>query len=420
MRPIFFDEAKIFVRGGAGGNGCVSFRREKYVPLGGPDGGNGGPGGSVYLVADPHLNTLIAFKRRRRFLAEAGRHGGGKGRQGKTGQDLLIPVPVGTMAYLAQSGELLGDLKESEQRLLVAQGGRGGRGNAFFATPTNRAPRLAEKGEPGHERWLYLELRLIADVGIVGCPNAGKSTLLSAVSAARPKIAPYPFTTLAPNLGVATVGDRSFVLADIPGLIEGAHEGLGLGHAFLRHITRTRLLIHLLDGAAEDPLANFAQINEELRLYDPKLAETPQIVVLNKMDLAQAREWWPKVKREIERGGLPLTSISALTGEGVQELLYQVSQALDSLPEEEPVEEIKVFRLPEEEESFRILREGKGFRVQGRRVERVTAMTDWQQEEAVRRFQRVLDAMGVSAALERAGVKVGDTVRIGDMELEWV
>ncbi len=416
---MFFDEAKIYVRGGVGGNGSVSFRREKYVSMGGPDGGNGGPGGSVYLVADPHLQSLIAFRRRQRFLAEAGGHGSGKGKQGKTGDDLLIPIPVGTIVYLAESRELLGDLREPEQRLLVAQGGRGGRGNAFFATSTNRAPRLAEKGEPGQECWLYLELRLIADVGIVGCPNAGKSTLLSVVSAARPKIAPYPFTTLAPNLGVVTIDEHSFVLADIPGLIEGAHKGLGLGHDFLRHISRTRLLIHLLDGLAEDPLADFDQINEELRLYDPKLAEKPQIVVLNKMDLTEAQKGWPKVKREIGRRGLPVTSISALTGEGVRELLYRVGQALESLPEEEPVEEVKVFRLPEEE-SFSILREGEAFRVEGRRVERAVAMTDWGQEEAVRRFQRILEAMGVSTALERAGVKTGDTVRIGDMELEWV
>jgi GTP-binding protein len=233
---LFFDEAKIYVKGGDGGNGCVSFRREKYVPLGGPDGGNGGKGGDVYLVASPHLNTLITFRYRQHFKAQRGAHGRGKGKQGKAGEDLVIDVPVGTTVRDAESGALLADLVRAEQQVLVARGGRGGRGNAVFATPTNQAPRFAEKGEPGEERWLYLELRLIADVGIVGVPNAGKSTLLAAVSAARPKIAAYPFTTLVPNLGVVAFDDRSFVMADIPGLIEGAHRGAGLGLKFLRHV----------------------------------------------------------------------------------------------------------------------------------------------------------------------------------------
>ncbi len=416
---MFFDEAKIYVKAGDGGNGCVSFRREKYIPFGGPNGGNGGKGGDIYLVVDLHLNTLINFKKRSHFKAQRGGHGRGKNQTGKQGEDLTIAVPPGTVAYDADTGQLLADLTQPGQRALVAQGGRGGRGNAAFATPTNQAPRLAEKGEPGQERWLRLELKLIADVGIVGVPNAGKSTLLAAVSAARPKIADYPFTTLEPNLGVVTVDDRDFVLADIPGLIEGAHAGAGLGHQFLRHVERTRLLIHLLDGASADPLGDFEKINEELALFDPQLARKPQVVVLNKMDLPQTQELWPRIRREIKKLELEAMSISAVTGQGVPTLLQRVVNLLDSLPREEPVvEEVKVFRL-EEEEPFSIAQEEDGWRVRGPEIERVVAMTNWEYDEAVMRFQRVLEAMGISAALEKAGVEVGDTVRIGDVELEW-
>jgi GTP-binding protein len=416
---VFFDEAKIYVKAGDGGNGCVSFRREKYIPFGGPNGGKGGKGGDVYLVLNPHLNTLINFKKRSHFKAQRGGHGRGKDQTGKRGEDLTIAVPPGTVAYDADTGQLLADLTQPEQRALVARGGRGGRGNAAFATPTNQAPRLAEKGEPGQERWLRLELKLIADVGIVGVPNAGKSTLLAAVSAARPKIADYPFTTLEPNLGVVMVDDRDFVLADIPGLIEGAHAGAGLGHQFLRHVERTRLLIHLLDGASADPLGDFGKINEELALFDPQLARKPQVVVLNKMDLPQTQELWPRIRREIKKLDLEAMSISAVTGQGVPTLLQRVVYLLDRLPREEPViEEVKVFRL-EEEEPFSIAQEEDGWRVWGTKIERVVAMTNWEYDEAVMRFQRILEAMGISAALEKAGVEIGDTVRIGDIELEW-
>lgn len=416
---MFFDEAKIYVKAGDGGNGCVSFRREKYVPFGGPNGGNGGKGGDVYLVVDPHLNTLINFKKRSHFKARRGDHGRGKNQTGKQGEDLTIAVPPGTVAYDADISQLLADLTQPGQRALVARGGRGGRGNAAFATPTNQAPRLAEKGEPGQERWLRLELKLIADVGIVGVPNAGKSTLLAAVSAARPKIADYPFTTLEPNLGVVRVDDRDFVLADIPGLIEGAHAGAGLGHQFLRHIERTRLLIHLLDGASADPLDDFEKINEELVLFNPQLARKPQVVVLNKMDLPQTQELWPQIRRKIKDLGWEVMSISAVTSQGVPALLQRVVDLLDNLPREEPaVEEVKVFRL-EEEEPFSIIQEEDGWRVRGTKIERVVAMTNWDYDEAVLRFQRTLEAMGISAALEEAGVEAGDTVRIGDVELEW-
>ncbi len=419
---MFFDEAKIHVKGGDGGDGCVAFRREKYVPFGGPSGGGGGPGGSVYLVVDRNLNTLIHFKRQIHFKAGRGGRGSGKKQQGKKGEDRLIPVPPGTMVYDAESGELLADLTEEGQRALVARGGRGGRGNAAFASPTNQAPRLAEHGEPGQERWLRLELKLIADVGLIGMPNAGKSTLLSVVSAARPKIAPYPFTTLQPNLGVVTVdGYHTFVLADVPGLIEGASEGAGLGHQFLRHVERTRLLIHLLDGAAADPLADYETINRELAHFSERLAHRPQIVVLNKMDLPDAQAWWPLVQETMAERGVEARAISAVSGEGVRELMQRAYALLQTLPPPEPAPaERAVFRPAEEDEdAFTIEREEDGWRVRGLRVERIAAMTPFTLPEAAARFQRQLRAMGIETALEAAGVQPGDPVRIGDLELEW-
>jgi GTP-binding protein len=374
----------------------------------------------VYLEADRHLNTLINFKGHRHFKAQRGGHGKGKNMHGQNGEDIRLPVPPGTVVRDAETGELLADLTTSGQKALVARGGRGGLGNAAFASSTNQAPRIAERGDPGEARWLILELKLIADVGIVGCPNAGKSTLLAAVSAARPKIADYPFTTLVPNLGMVGIDDRDFVMVDIPGLIEGAHEGAGLGHEFLRHIERTKVLIHLLDGAAEDPLQDLDDINEELRLFNPQLAGKPQMVVLNKMDLPQAQELWPLVKKEVEKRGVMVCSISAATGSGVREMLYLVVQLLDSLPEEEPtLEEIAVFRPPEEDEGFTVAVEEEGFRVKGKQVERLVARTDWGYEESVRRLHRTLERMGVTKALEEAGVEEGDTVYVGDMELEW-
>jgi GTP-binding protein len=419
---VFFDEAKIYVKAGDGGNGCVSFRREKYVPLGGPNGGDGGRGGDVYLVVNPHLNTLIAFKHRVHFKAQRGGHGKGKGQKGRQGDDLSVEVPPGTVVRDANTGELIADLMEEGQRALVAKGGQGGRGNAAFATSTNQAPRIAERGAPGQERWLYLELKLIADVGIVGVPNAGKSTLLSVVSAARPKIADYPFTTLQPNLGVVALDNyTSFVMADIPGLIEGAHAGAGLGHEFLRHIERTRMIIHLLDGASADPLADHQSINEELALFDPELAGKPQLVVLNKMDLPQAQALWPSVKKVMKAQGQRATSISAVTREGVKEMLGAVAEMLESLPREKPpAVEVKVFRPAEEGgKAFTITWEDDAWRVRGTEVERVVAMTNWDLDEAVLRFQRIAEAMGLKAALREAGVQPGDTVRIGQVELEW-
>lgn len=418
---MFFDEAKIHVKAGDGGNGAVAFRREKYVPRGGPAGGTGGDGGDVILEVNPQLNTLIHFQNQVHFKARRGAHGKGKNQTGARGQDAVIFVPPGTVVRDDATGDLLADLTAPSQRVVVAHGGRGGRGNASFASSTRQAPRLAERGAPGEERWLRLELKLLADVGLIGMPNAGKSTLLAAVSAARPKIADYPFTTLQPNLGVVTIDDEyDFILADLPGLIEGAHAGAGLGHQFLRHIERTRLLAHLLDGAADDPLSHFDQINQELSLFNPALADRPQIVVLNKMDLPDARECWPRVKAEMTKRGLPVYAISAVTGEGVSELMAQVGQMLSSLPRPEPVaDEIPVFRLDETPE-FSVKWEGDAWRVRGERVERLAVQTMWEYHDAVQRAQRILEAMGVLDALRTAGVQPGDTVRIGNIELEWM
>jgi GTP-binding protein len=328
---MFIDRAKIHIKAGDGGNGVVSFRREKFVPKGGPDGGDGGRGGDVVFVADPGLVTLLDFRYRQHIKAGRGRHGEGSHRHGRDGEDVVVPVPVGTMLRDAATGELIADLTEAGQRAVVARGGRGGRGNAHFATPTHRVPREAERGSAGEERWIEVELRLIADVGLVGVPNAGKSTLLSRVSAARPKIADYPFTTTQPALGVVRVPDgRSFVMADIPGLIEGAHAGAGLGHEFLRHISRTRVLIHVLDLSPErDPLADFAAVNEELRRHDPALLERPILVALNKIDLPEARRRAPEVRARVTALGLEAWPISGATGEGLPELVRAAADALD-------------------------------------------------------------------------------------------
>lgn len=422
---MFYDEAKIYAKAGNGGDGMISFRREKYVPHGGPNGGDGGRGGDVILTVNPKLNSLVAFHRQVHFRAGDGEHGGSTNKTGADGQTLLVEVPPGTVVRDADSSELLADLVEGSQQYVVAQGGRGGRGNARFATSTNQAPRVAERGEPGPELWLTLELKLIADVGIVGVPNAGKSTLLSAVSAARPKIADYPFTTLAPNLGVAQLDDLStLVLADIPGLIEGAHEGAGLGHDFLRHVERTRVLIHLLDGAGENPLEDWAKINQELALYNPALARRPQIVVLNKMDLEEAALlWWPELQSLARTHNLEVMAVSAVSGQGVRQLLYRVRQILDELPPVVHTGELPVIRPEEDEEAFFIEREmtatGPAWRVSGIKIERVAAMTYWEFNEAAQRFHRILEGMGIAAALEEAGIEDGDTVLIGDEALEW-
>ncbi len=417
---MFIDEAKIYVQSGKGGDGMVHFRREKYIPRGGPDGGDGGHGGDVVLVVNPHLNTLAAFRHKRHFRAASGGKGGPNNRTGKSAEALLLEVPPGTVVYDADTDEVLGDLVEPGQRLVVCRGGRGGRGNARFATARRQVPRLAERGEPGEERWLRLELKLIADVGIVGVPNAGKSTLLSTVTNAKPKIAPYPFTTLEPNLGVAELDDETtLVLADIPGLIEGAHQGQGLGDQFLRHIQRTRVLIHLLDGTAADPLLDFQQINAELALFDPGLGEKPQVVAFNKMDLPAAQARWPEVAAALQGRGYEPLPVSAATGEGLRDLLYRAARLLAEAPPEEKTVAVPVYRPESDPRAFEILREGDAWRVKGASIERAAAMTYWEYPQAVRRFQRILETLGVDAALRQAGVQEGDTVLIGDFALTW-
>ncbi len=418
---MFYDQARIFVRSGQGGDGMISFRREKFVPMGGPDGGDGGDGGDVIFQVDPNSNSLVRFHRQVHFRATDGSHGGRKQQTGARGESVVLRVPPGTVVRDEDSGEVLADLTEAGQEVVLLRGGRGGRGNTRYTSSTNRAPRIAERGEPGEERWLRLELKLIADVGIAGVPNAGKSTLLSAVSAARPKIANYPFTTLQPNLGVVQLDDyETMVFADIPGLIEGAAAGVGLGHDFLRHIERTRVLIHLLDGAASDPLEDWAMINQELALYDANLAQKPQLVVLNKIDLPDAIAWEPLIAERMTAEGYPFAAISAVTGKGVRAMLYRVKQMLDEAPPPPRWEqEVPVLRPEEDEEAFTIEQVEDGWRVSGRKIERIAAMTYFEFEATAMRFQRILEGLGISHALEEAGIQPGDTVYIGDEVLEW-
>lgn len=415
------DQIKIFVASGNGGDGIVAFRREKFAPHGGPAGGDGGRGGDVVLRVNPKMNTLSAFTNRIHFKARHGGRGGASTKTGKSADTVFVDVPPGTMVRDSETNELLADLVRPGDSVVVAAGGRGGRGNQHFATPSNQAPRHAEKGEPGVERWLLLELRLIADVGIVGVPNAGKSTLLSVVSNARPKIADYPFTTLEPNLGVAEYDGRTLVLADIPGLIEGAHMGVGLGHAFLRHVTRTRAIVHLLDGMGDDPLADYNQINQELALYDERLGQRPQLVVYNKIDQPEAQDRWPVVEAALRARGVEPMAISAATHDGVKLLLQRLFALMDALPEEAPVAEaLPIYELPPEEIPFTVEQIGDGeYRVTGKRIERAAAMTYWDYDEAVQRFQNTLQALGVFDRLREMGIQEGDTVVIADHELEW-
>ncbi len=427
---MFIDQADIFIHSGKGGDGAVHFRREKYVPRGGPDGGDGGRGGDVILQVDPRLNTLIAFRQKSRFRAQDGGNGAKQNMTGRSAEPLIIRVPAGTVVFEALSGELLGDLVEPESTLVVAKGGRGGRGNSRFASSTHQVPMIGEKGEPGKERRLHLELKLIADIGIIGVPNAGKSTLLSVVTNAKPKIADYPFTTLDPTLGVARLDDETtLVIADIPGLIEGAHRGIGLGHDFLRHIQRTRVLIHLLDGLAEDPLLDFAQINSELALFDPNLANKPQIVALNKNDLPDVRERSQKIEADLkkriqkESGKMNIDPapfiVSAATGEGLRPLLYRAAQILQETPEAAAEPAVPIYRPEVDPRAYEIRRESDGWHIIGQSIERAASMTYWEHYQSIRRFQRILETLGIDKALREAGVQHGDTVFIGDFELEW-
>ena len=423
---MFLDQVKIWLRAGDGGAGASTFRHEAHVPRGGPDGGDGGRGGSITLRVDPGQTTLRDFRYKHHFRATPGGRGEGARRHGKAGQDLVLDVPPGTAVYDDATGELLADLVATGQSALAARGGRGGRGNTHFATSTHQAPKHAQKGEPGEERWVRLELRLIADVGLVGLPNAGKSTLLAAVTAATPKIADYPFTTLEPNLGVMDldgVDERRPTIADVPGLIEGASSGAGLGHAFLRHVERTRVLVHVVDGSDRDPEWDFDVIRGELRAHDQALLDKPTLVAFNKVDLPSAAEAWPPFRKARERDGLPVVAISAATGEGIagfQAALAELLPPAEELGSPPEPAGIVVHRLDAAPDRVSVSRDADGgFRVAGKRIERLAAQTDFEIEESAERFQRNLERSGADAELQRAGIQPGDTVRIGSVELEW-
>jgi GTP-binding protein len=418
----FIDEATIAVAAGNGGDGIVAWRREKYIPKGGPAGGDGGHGGSVYLEADAELSTLVEFRFRRSFVADAGKAGGTSNKSGKSGDDLTVAVPVGTLIYRTLEGKTegyLADLTPAGSRVLVAKGGRGGLGNQHFATSVRQAPRFAERGEPGERCELRLELRLLADCGVIGVPNAGKSTLLSVVSAARPKIAEYPFTTLEPQLGVVRVSDEdSFVMVDVPGLIEGAHEGAGLGDRFLKHVERTRALVHLLDGAKplEEILADKQTIEGELGSWNPKLLEKPTLLALNKLDLPDARERLIDLQTRFP----DVRGISAATSEGVRDLVYAVARTIEDAPAPEivtpPPARIELVAA----DAF-VLERGRdgAFELSGERVERLAAMTNFDSDESLARFERALEKMGVERKLHEMGAVEGDTVRIGQYEFTY-
>jgi len=422
---MFYDRAKIYVKGGDGGNGIVAFRREKYIPEGGPCGGDGGRGGNVIIIADEGLRTLIDFKYKQHYKAGRGQHGQGKGMHGKGAEDLIMRVPLGTVVRNAETDELIADFVSQGQRVIVAPGGRGGRGNTRFVSSNNRVPDFAEKGEPGKEAWLMLELKLLADVGLVGFPNAGKSTIISQVSAAKPKIADYPFTTLTPNLGVVRIGEgNSFVLADIPGLIEGAHTGAGLGHHFLRHLERTKVLIHVLDLSEQPdrtPWEDFEIINGELKAYKEHLFQRPQIVAANKTDLPGTEERLLELKQRIG-DNYEIFPISAATGAGLELLMHRAYQLVHEVESElpEPVEtEIRhVQVIPQER--FRISRNDAGFFVvSGEEVEKHVAMTDFNNEAAVKRLQRIFKKMGLDQALREKGAKAGDVIQIKTLEFDF-
>ena len=398
----------------------VHFRREKYINRGGPDGGDGGRGGSIILRTTHHLNTLEKFRHQMRFIAEDGKKGGPKNQTGRSASDLVIDLPPGTLVYDADNGELIADLVDDEQEIIVCKSGRGGRGNARFANSRIQAPRIAEKGEPGIEKNLKLELKLIADVGIIGMPNAGKSSFLAAVTNAKPKIADYPFTTLVPNLGVAALDeDTTLVLADIPGLIEGAHTGLGLGDTFLRHIQRTRVLIHLVDGNSKDPLADYSQINSELSLFDPELGKKSQIVVINKIDMPEVSERIDKIREIFKQKGISLYFISALTRKDIEPVLWKAKQNLEKVEVVEPVQEMPIYHPKSKDKPYIIRKENEGWRIEGAAIERAAAMTYWEYFASVRRFHRILVSMGIEDALSEKGVADGDTVFIGEHELVW-
>ena len=423
---MFTDYAKIIIKSGDGGNGAVSFRREKYVAAGGPDGGDGGRGGSIYFIVDPDSNTLVDFRFKKKFKAENGKNGEGARRYGKSGEDLYVKVPIGTLIKDAETGKIIADLSHKGQKELILPGGRGGKGNSHFATSTRQAPRFSQDGEKGIEKEVILELKLLADVGLIGFPNVGKSTFLSKTTSATPKIADYHFTTLEPNLGVVKNDyGESFVIADIPGIIEGASKGTGLGLQFLRHIERTRLLLHVIDVSGiegRNPVDDFKTINEELKSYSEKLSKRKQIIVANKIDSMQDENLYNDLEKLAKENNMEIFKISAVTGEGISELLKRVSQVLKELPKEElydEVEDKKVYTLQEEQEGYTIKKEDGIFVVDGPAVDRVMRRVNLEDNESMYYFQKCLDSLGVNQKLKEAGVQEGDTVNICGWELEW-
>ncbi|EAH0350324.1 GTPase ObgE [Listeria monocytogenes] len=428
---MFVDQVKIYVKAGNGGDGMVAFRREKFVPNGGPAGGDGGKGADVVFVVDEGLRTLVDFRFKRIFKAEHGEHGMSKSMHGRGAEDLVVKVPQGTIVKDIDTGEIIADLVAHGQRAVIAKAGRGGRGNKRFATPANPAPELSENGEPGQERNVQLELKVLADVGLVGFPSVGKSTLLSVVSAARPKIAAYHFTTIVPNLGMVDAGDgRSFVMADLPGLIEGASQGVGLGHQFLRHIERTRVIVHVIDMSGSEgrvPYEDYMAINNELEQYNLRLMERPQIIVANKMDMPDAEENLNEFKTKIAED-IPVFPISAVTKTGLRELLLAIADKLETTPEfplneilEQEDEDTVLYKYVAEEPDFEISREPDGtFVLSGAKIERLFTMTNFESDASISRFARQLRAMGVDEALRKRGAKDGDIVRLLDYEFEFM
>lgn len=431
IKIMFVDQVKIYVKAGNGGDGMVAFRREKFVPNGGPAGGDGGKGADVVFVVDEGLRTLVDFRFKRIFKAEHGEHGMSKSMHGRGAEDLVVKVPQGTIVKDIDTGEIIADLVAHGQRAVIAKAGRGGRGNKRFATPANPAPELSENGEPGQERNVQLELKVLADVGLVGFPSVGKSTLLSVVSAARPKIAAYHFTTIVPNLGMVDAGDgRSFVMADLPGLIEGASQGVGLGHQFLRHIERTRVIVHIIDMSGSEgrvPYEDYMAINNELEQYNLRLMERPQIIVANKMDMPDAEENLNEFKTKIAED-IPVFPISAVTKTGLRELLLAIADKLETTPEfplneilEQEDEDTVLYKYVAEEPDFEISREPDGtFVLSGAKIERLFTMTNFERDASISRFARQLRAMGVDEALRKRGAKDGDIVRLLDYEFEFM
>ena len=422
---MFTDYVKIIAKAGNGGNGAISFRREKYVAAGGPDGGDGGKGGDIYFEVDPDSNTLIDFRYNKKFKAENGKNGEGAHKFGKSGEDLYIKVPIGTIVRDAKTNRVLADLSHEGQKELILAGGRGGKGNSHFATSTRQAPRFAQDGEKGEEKELILELKLLADVGLIGFPNVGKSTFLSMTTSATPKIADYHFTTLEPNLGVVKTeyGD-SFVIADIPGIIEGASEGTGLGLQFLRHIERTRLLLHVIDVSGSEgrnPVQDFNTISEELKKYSQKLSERTQIIVANKVDILQDENLYKELEKTAKEHNMEIFKISAATGDGIPELLKHVSEILKTLPKEDLIEteNEKVYTLDNKDDEYTIEKEDGKFVIKGEAVERIMRRVNIEDNESLYYFQKSLDNLGVNEKLKKMGIQEGDIVKIDDYELEW-